>query len=353
MTANVRQHFLKWRQKRQTTIQSVPTFFRKLQELLAEGYPFHDALSLLLPYHVKDVQLAQRRVEAALRDGLGVAEVLQQLHLPSVALVSLTIAEKDGQMLRVLQQLTLQFDMREKLARKLKQTLLYPIVLLVFLIGMFFIFRTVFFPKIVRIVESRDDVNNSVSLAKKLLYMPDILLISMTVIIVFLLLFRLWLRTKSIARQLQIQKRIPFWHHILATSLTRQLTHHLGHLLHAGISLQDSLILLKQQHYHHYLQYLAQELQLGVREGDSITQMVMTNPYILPQLEVFVTHGEHHGLLSKELLLYSSLLDEQITRWLERSIALVQPVLFMLVALCIIAAYISLLLPIYNMMTIY
>lgn len=64
---------------------------------------------------------------------------------------------------------------------------------------------------------------------------------------------------------------------------------------------------------------------------------------------MFVEHGEHSGYLGKELVLYSDLLMEKQEQLLQKILAFVQPSFFILIAACIIAAYISLLLPIYHM----
>jgi competence protein ComGB len=63
----------------------------------------------------------------------------------------------------------------------------------------------------------------------------------------------------------------------------------------------------------------------------------------------FVEHGEKSGYLGKELVLYSELLTEKQEQLLYKILAFVQPTFFIIIAMCIVAAYVSLLLPIYHM----
>ena len=85
-------------------------------------------------------------------------------------------------------------------------------------------------------------------------------------------------------------------------------------------------------------------------QGTPLPTIIALSDDLAPQLLMFIEHGEKSGFLSKELLIYSELLEERTTKWLERLISAMQPLLFVIIALCIVAAYVSLLVPIYNMM---
>ena len=67
------------------------------------------------------------------------------------------------------------------------------------------------------------------------------------------------------------------------------------------------------------------------------------------QFSSFAKHGADSGYLPKELIIYSEHLDETIDRHLSTGLAVLQPALFSLIAICILAAYIALLLPVYGM----
>lgn len=67
---------------------------------------------------------------------------------------------------------------------------------------------------------------------------------------------------------------------------------------------------------------------------------------------MIVVHGENTGYLGRELSLYSEFLSQEIESKLSRYISIVQPTLFLILAIFIIGAYLAILLPIYNMINI-
>lgn len=70
--------------------------------------------------------------------------------------------------------------------------------------------------------------------------------------------------------------------------------------------------------------------------------------FFYPKFEHFIAHGEASGLLGRELILYCELLDEKLQKIIERMLAIIQPLLFVIIAICVIAAYLSILIPMYD-----
>ncbi|WP_108307009.1 competence type IV pilus assembly protein ComGB [Metalysinibacillus jejuensis] len=324
-------------------------FMKKLSELVAEGYQFSEAVILLLPHHVQDVQLATTQVMEQLREGHGVVTIMAIFQVPAHHLITLTIAEENGEMIAAFARIAERMAIEEHLKRKFQQALLYPVTLLTLLFLMFLVFRTAFFPRITAITAQRQS-NTSSPVYEYLLYLPDFFLFLFLTIIIAITVAKIYIRKQPIARQLSLQRKIFVWRTVQQTHLTKQFAHHLGSLLHAGIALQDSLQILSQQKYHPYIQHIATTIHAHVLQGTPLITILQLNDELLPQLVKFVTHGEQSGFLSKELLIYSELLEEKTTKGMERIIFAMQPLLFVIIALCIVAAYISLLVPIYNMM---
>ena len=66
-------------------------------------------------------------------------------------------------------------------------------------------------------------------------------------------------------------------------------------------------------------------------------------------MPAFVQHGELTGYLGKELLLYSEVLMEQIEQQTQRILRIIQPSFFIMIAICIVGAYLAILMPMYNL----
>ncbi|MEY9976138.1 competence type IV pilus assembly protein ComGB [Lysinibacillus sp. RC79] len=335
----------KWRVREQAR------FFSRLSVLMHEGYLFPQAISILLPHHIEAHEEIQKLINEKLRQGVGVLGIFEALQLPKQHLVAITVAENNGDMIETLKGVAKQMALSETTKKKLMKLLLYPIVLILFLLLLFLVFRTIFFPNIEKMVTSRTvgTEETSIALSKVLLHFPDALIVAGIVGICSILIFHFYLKRRPIARQLNIILNTPLIRIYIRMSLTRQFAAYLGSLLQSGFSLQASLQILEEQRLQPFLQYLARCIKERVVFGDTLTQAVNLMTVWQKDFSIFVEHGEQSGYLGKELVLYSELLTERQEQLLHKILAFVQPTFFIIIAMCIVAAYVSLLLPIYHM----
>ncbi|MFJ7731549.1 competence type IV pilus assembly protein ComGB [Lysinibacillus sp. NPDC097231] len=335
----------KWRVREQAH------FFSRLSVLMQEGYLFPQAISILLPHHIEAHEEIQKLINERLRQGVGVTGVLEALQLSKHHLVAITVAENNGHMIEALKGVAKQMALSEATKKKLIKLLLYPVVLIIFLLLLFLVFRTIFYPNIEKIVTSRTTGTEETSIAfsKILLHLPDALIVTGVVIICSIVIFQLLLKRRPIAQQLNLILKIPFIQIYIRLSMTRQFAAYLGSLLQSGFSLQASLHILEEQQLQPFLQYLASRLKERVIFGDTLSQAVNLMSVWQKDFSTFVEHGEQSGFLGKELVLYSELLTEKQEQLLHRVLAFVQPTFFIIIAVCIVAAYVSILLPIYHM----
>lgn len=335
----------KWRVKEQAQL------FNRLCVLMQEGYLFPQAISMLLPHHIEAHEDIQQQIDEKLRQGVGVAGIFETLQLGNHYLMAIKVAENNGHMIEAFKGVAKQITVSEKTKKKLIKLLIYPVTLIIFLLLLFFVFRTFFLPNIERMVGSRtsETEETSIALSNLLLHVPDVVISTMFIVIGSVFLFRFYLKRQAVAHQLTVLLKIPFLQRYFRLTLTRQFAAYLGSLLQSGFSLQASLQLLEEQQLQPFLQVLSQRIKDRVIFGESLTHAVTIMAVFQKDFPMFVEHGEHSGYLGKELVLYSDLLMEKQEQLLQKILSFVQPSFFILIAACIIAAYISLLLPIYHM----
>lgn len=335
---------------RSTQLKDTPAFLLRLSELLGEGYTFAEATKILLPHHVKAVRTVQSEVDDKLRNGEGVLSVLHVLGVPSTYLISIDIAEQNGHMQEALHGIGKQMQFTEKMQGRLKKLLVYPITLLIFILGLFLMFRSYFFPNIERMVESRGgSKEESLALSRFFLYIPDYGIFLFIAIVVAITTFYFILSRKSVAAQIEIHLKIPVWRYFYRMNMTRAFSKYLGGLLLSGFSLQSSLQVLQDQKLQLTLKHCAEQLRARVVHGESLSRALEMLAFFQKDFVTFVEHGEKSGFLGKELVLYSELLDARFEETIQKILGFIQPAFFVLIALCIIGAYLSLLLPIYSM----
>lgn len=326
-------------------------FMNRLSSLLAEGYTFYASLTMLLPHHVKSGKEAQDHLGAQLKNGEGVTSILLALGIPRSYLLSVQMAESHGKLHQALQVLHTHIAMVDRAKANLKKVVMYPIFLFLMLAGLFVAFRTYFLPNMKTLASSRQSEASSETMnwTGLLLHLPDILLAICIVILFVSLVFRWRIKRLRMSHQIKVLQKTPILSKWMKLMLTKNFAQELGTLLASGLSLQHALNSLRQQNFQPYIQVITENVYNSVATGESLKQAAMLSGNFTDDFPTYISHGETSGHLDRELLIYSELLNEQIEATLTRGLAFVQPVLFGILAICILAAYLSILLPVYGM----
>lgn len=337
---------------RKAKVSEFPAFLERIGDLLKEGYTFAHCIQMLLPFHMKQYEEVQQKVKDVLQDGGGATQVLQLLGLEKQYLVSIELAELTGQLAENVQIVSQQLTFQQEMKSQLVKVLTYPVLLFVFLMGLFLAFRTFFLPNISTMVTSRaqNDTSTSVQWSTFFLHMPDYIIILVAVLLSMIIAFIFYIKRKRVDLQLSLLFKIPVLGHFWKLLLTRHFSRVLGNLLLAGFSLQHALDHLKKQEHQIQITYVAQVLQERVILGDSLADAVQLDGYFYPKFEHFIAHGEASGMLGRELILYCELLDKRLQATIRFLMTMIQPLLFIIIAACVIAAYLSILIPMYDVL---
>ncbi len=326
-------------------------FLKRLSSLLQEGYTFYASLIMLLPHHVKRSDDAQDNLSIQMKNGDGVTTVLQSLGIPRSYLLSIQMAEAHGKLHQALLVLHSHVAMVERAKASLKKVLMYPLFLFTMLAGLFVAFRTYFLPNMKLLASSRQGISStdSMSVTSALLHLPDVLLSICLFFIFVAVAFRWNIRRHSFEQQVIKLQKIPLLSKWMKLFWTKSFSQELGTLLASGLSLQLSLNVLREQNFQPYLQVISENIYSSVLLGESLKKAVQLSECFIDDFPTYISHGESSGHLAKELLIYSDLLNEQTENSLTKWLSFVQPILFAILAICILAAYLSILLPVYGM----
>ncbi|HWL22898.1 MAG TPA: competence type IV pilus assembly protein ComGB [Ureibacillus sp.] len=339
--------------RKKEKIKQLPSLLDRISTLLSEGYTFSDSIHMLLPYHVDNHQYWHRIVEEKLRNGENIITIFKSFSIPEHYLISIQIAEANGDLAKTLRMIGKQMDFHEKMKKKLSKILIYPVFLILFLISIFVGFRTYFMPNIEQIVNSRTPSSDSTfAVSNIIVYFPEITILSLLIITILVILIFLLIKKQSITYQMKIFTTMPIIRYFFKMHLTKQFSRIIGSLLIGGFSLQQTLEILKEQRLNKYLEFVAVNIEKRIIFGDSLSIAVQTSGYFFPKFQEFIRHGEKSGYLGREMIIYSDLLDEKQQSLLKTAITFVQPLFFIIIALSIIAAYLSILLPMYNIIEI-
>jgi len=126
------------------------------------------------------------------------------------------------------------------------------------------------------------------------------------------------------------------------------LTTNLSQLVASGLSVKQMLVVLHQLPERALLYQLAEILEQRLRAGQSPVIWLRQQAFVPQQLVALLQKGRTHEQLTRELEAYGQLRYRELQRLTEQGLAMVQPVLLTVVALLIVGAYLSLLLPMYG-----
>ena len=335
-------------------VRQLPAFLNRVSTLLNEGYTFSDSIEMLLPYHVDDPKAWRKLIVEKLKNGEGTTEILECFSIPKHFLVVIKISEESGKLAQSLQTISRQLDFNEKMRKKLINLLSYPLLLSVFLISIFIAFRTYFLPNITQILNTRSDGggNTTVLISSIFLRLPDILFLILVSTTCLVVIFIIYIKRLEVKRQLPLLLSIPIINYFYKLHITNQLSKTMGELLIGGFSLQHALAILQDQQLNKILAYLSKEIEGQVIFGESLSTAVYKLGWFSGKFEEFIMHGERSGYLGRQLLIYSELIDEKIQDFIKKGVSIIQPIFFIVIALSIIAAYLSILLPMYELIEI-
>lgn len=331
-------------------VKDVSSLLKRAGILLEEGYTFSEALLMLIPYHVEELETWKERIGQQFHSGSSVADILRHFSVPKHFLILIQIGEENGELAETLIYVSEQMKFYGEIRRKLLKLLVYPAFLIAMMTILFILFRHYFLPNMQQIALSTNSEGlMGLKWAFILLHFPDFLIgFFIITIFIFACSFH-YLRRRKVSEQLHFIMKMPIVNHVYKIVLTRQFSHLLGSLLASGISLQQALSILEQQQLSRHLSHITAMLKQRVIFGDSLSDAVKILQCFTPKFDEFIRHGEQSGYLGREMLIYSDLLNERIQAMLKTFIASIQPFFFIVIALCIVAAYLSILLPMYDL----
>lgn len=325
-------------------------FIARLSTLLQEGYTFEESIHILSPYHVEQLDVFHATLAEAFLQGHTPTEILSAMGIKKRFLFSIVVAQSTGDLAYTLKKISEDMLFYEQTRERMKRLLYYPAFLFVFVTILFIAYRQLFLPRMETLLYNRgsNDVK-SLKLSQLFLNVPDYMAFTLIILLVILAILGYILSRKEMATQQRIYSSLPFIGPRFKEIVTQRLARELGNLLLHGFSLQEALAILATQQHQKFVALIARQLETHVKNGEALSTAVRNNDFLLKRFEQFVVHGEHSGMLGRELLLFSELLDEKLQSTINTLLKIVQPTLLAIIALCVLAAYLSILLPIYNM----
>lgn len=260
-------------------------------------------------------------IREGLSNGQSLSEILNDLRFSNSVITQVALADYHGNTLQTLQLITENLTQVQKVRQKLVTVATYPIILLVFLIVIVLGLKTYLLPQVA--------TNNFAGTVINLL--PWLFLgfgIMLTGLILGLVRY---FKTTSPLRNIQKVGRFPLIQTYLKLYLTAFYAREWGNLIKQGLEMRQDLI---------------DAMQLGQEFHEKIHRY----RFFAPELALIIEYGDMKAKLGDELLIYADESWAKFFEKVEKAMTIIQPLVFLFVALMIVLIYAAMLLPIYDQM---
>jgi competence protein ComGB len=325
---------------------------KRIGELLARGYPIAEAIesiSLHLPKNRKE-ELYHCLVE--LRNGTSFHDVLNKLGFHKDLIGYVYFAEQHGSFSEALLEGSSLALIKENDRKKLLKLLQYP-SLLIFITGFLFVFvQKSLLPKFTSLFNSMSPEEN---FFMKVLYsfdeyFPIVMAIFLALLALGAIYYVFWFRKNTILQQRSQLVKIPIAGRILKLLFTHYFSVQLSFLLAGGISVLEALQLFEKNYRQPFYCQLGREIKQKLLTGENLESILACYPFFEKEFPMIIKHGQENGKLEQELLFFSQHCMLNMEERIEKSLKMIQPVLYLFIGFLVVSMYLAILLPMFNLL---
>jgi type II secretory pathway component PulF len=314
-------------------------FTEELCELLEAGLKLDRALQVIEQRQDKS---ALRHVAASarqsLREGMTFSAALQKAS-PSFNELYCNMVkagEASGTVSKILKRQVDFLTMMGDLQRRVTSALIYPSVIFAAGIALLVIFMTFLLPQLTSLLNK---TGQTLPLATRILigtseFMGSYWWVILLVLAASVLAFRHFTSSgDGRAWWDQTKLQLPIFGPLLRMRFYAQFTQTLSTLLNNGVSLMQSMQLIRNATPNVHLQELLEKVADNVQDGAQLSRAIARTQFFPPTMIDIVQVGETTGDLGAALERSAKSYDKQLSVVIERVTALIQPMVILMVAL--------------------
>jgi competence protein ComGB len=327
-------------------------FLMKTGELLNRGYSYSEAVESLLYQMPTNRQRELRICLEDLKAGYPLHSVLAKLKFQKDLIGYIYFADKHGGMLEAISEGSKMILNKNINLQKIKKTCFYPMLMFVMTNILFVFVRNTLLPQYFSLYDS---MGLEVNLFTKVIaafgtLLPIISFFFLISVLLLLLYYFSYFNKLPIIRQRTFLLRIPLLGSTLRLIQTQYFTFQLGYLLSGGLSVHESLQLFESAPRNVFYREISMIITSRLKRGEDFPQILSHLNLFEKELPFVFKHGQSNGKLDKELLFFSQSSLKKLEEKMQYSLKFIQPVLYGMIALLVVAMYLSIMLPMFQIM---
>lgn len=345
----------KYNPKKKIKPMNIVIFTRQLSTMITSGLPLVQSLDILAnQMEDKDLKGIVREIKEKIETGSRFADALRDYPQCFDALyVNLVVAGEEGGMLdTVLQRLAVYMEKTEKLKKKVKSAMIYPISIIVVAIGVVMVllifvipvFETMFkdmgasLPAPTQIV-----VNLSRFVKSKIIYM----IIAVGVIVFS---FKKFYSTEKGKRKVDsIILKLPIFGVLAIKASVARVTRTLATLLSSGVAILESLVIVAKVAGNKIVEEALITARARISEGRSMSEPLEESKVFPPMVVQMIEVGESTGALDNMLNKIADFYEEDVDNLVSNLTAMMEPMIMMFLGVVLGGLIIAMYLPIFKL----
>ena len=342
--------------KKKIKPEDVVIFSKQFATMVKAGLPILNVLGMLRDQlEHPELKIIVEDIRKNLEGGLTLSKCFEKYPkiFDNVYINLIKAGEASGKLDVFLMKLVDSLEKREKVKKKIKSALTYPVV-------MFVVAITVMVFMLVKVVPIFAEMYEGMGVA---LPTPTAVimnasnfmrgtggLVLLIVSVTGFIIFR-YLTTKIPAIRYKWHGRVlkmPVFGDMILKSLIARISLIMGNLSSAGVNLLESIEIAKQVSNNDVVTQALENVKKGVFSGDTLTKLFLKEPTFPPTFSQLVSVGEQTGNLDEMFTSVSSYFEEEFDSAVDNMSSLIEPIMIVFMGTMIGGLMIAMYSPIFN-----
>ena len=330
-------------------------FFSDLSTMLTAGIPILDAIESMQEDAKGNQKKVLSRVRSALSNGEPLSKALMKMPraFDPVSINLIRVAEAGGTLETTMHDIVAATKKEMSFSQELRNTMVYPMVVMVVFTGIVVLMLTFVIPRVATVFSNLNVKTPWITIqmikASRLFTAHWLLIVIMIAILVVLIGPFIRANKRMIIRLIL---SLPMLQKLGTNIDLTRFTRSLGLLMGAGVPIVEALDLSEHVVTKKSIIIIVRQMKADVAEGkplvSSLTKEKSEIPIIMSRS---IRTAETSGTLEATLMNLTEYFDEQVTTSLKVLSSLIEPVLIVIVGVLVGALMVSIIAPIYSMIS--
>ncbi|KGX85029.1 competence type IV pilus assembly protein ComGB [Pontibacillus marinus] len=324
-------------------------FLNRLSNLLNRGYSLMSALSIL--YFDPALKKVIEHIHPHLLSGTSLHEALEELGFSKYVVSYLYFSREYGNLRRALSQSAMILEQQVEFKKKFQKVIRYPVVLFILFFGLLLFVKVFLLPTFLQLYASMNVQSTTIMTTLKWLDRSLYFILGFSIFTVLCITGIVISQKRSpIERVLSVYRRIPGWRTYLKTQTSYLFSYHFSSLLKSGMSIKQCLSIMRDQRHFPILAFHASCMFKDLERGSSLAHSVQKQLFFHEDMSQLISRNQNDGRLDQDLEVYAEWIIDELQQGLLKILTLIQPLMFILLAVFIMMIYSSIMLPLLEWM---